>query len=460
MHYKRRFLGVLVILVLMVGVIFAGKMGIRSIEENIDLTSWFSQKETIYFWYVDENMTSYINSAAVSFSENHEVRVIPILASDSNYLEEINKASLHSEQIPDAYIVSNDSLEKAYLTGLAGKILDEQNLCNSQNFPKTALDAISYKGKQIGYPLYFDTSVLVYNETYLQEWATQQAHKELAATDEELEGTDEGATLDENLVQTRTQEYFLQAIPGTVNDLLNIADAFDLPEGVDGVMKWDVSDIFYNYWIVGNYLIVGGDSGDDDKQIDVNNQQTIDCLNVYKALNQFFFIESDTVTYPSIVEDFIQGKMVFTIGTTDIIEKLRQAKEDGTFQYDYGFVTMPKVSEELESRSLSVTNVVAINEYSEHKDLANEFASYLVEEYAGELFARSGKASANQNKQTPETQVFFQEYAESVSLPKMMEIGNLWLQLETLFAKIWNGADATPLLTELSDQIATQVIVH
>lgn len=44
---------------------------------------------------------------------------------------------------------------------------------------------------------------------------------------------------------------------------MNIADTFDAPEGVEGVMKWDVNNIFYNYWIVGNYMIVGGDPGDD-----------------------------------------------------------------------------------------------------------------------------------------------------------------------------------------------------
>ena len=77
---------------------------------------------------------------------------------------------------------------------------------------------------------------------------------------------------------------------------MNIADTFDAPEGVEGVMKWDVNNIFYNYWIVGNYMIVGGDPGDDRNDININNPETIQCLEVYKALNQFFFIESDTVT--------------------------------------------------------------------------------------------------------------------------------------------------------------------
>ena len=35
----------------------------------------------------------------------------------------------------------------------------------------------------------------------------------------------------------------------------------------------------------------------------------------------------------------------------------------------------------------------------------------------------------------------------------MMETGNFWLQLEILFSKVWNGADVTTLVQELSDSM-------
>ena len=49
--------------------------------------------------------------------------------------------------------------------------------------------------------------------------------------------------------------------------------------------------------------------------------------------------------------------------------------------------------------------------------------------------------------------MFATEYASSVPLPKMMETGNFWLQLEILFSKVWNGADVTTLVQELSDSM-------
>ncbi|MBE5884614.1 MAG: sugar ABC transporter substrate-binding protein [Lachnospiraceae bacterium] len=458
MNLKSKLIATAAVIIMAAAAIYGSTFSLNVEEEVQDSISWFGNKETIYFWYSDDTMTNYINSAAVAFGEREGVRVIPILTSDSEYLEAVNRETLHSEQMPDVYLLSNDSLEKAYLAGLASEVMDSEGVCTETNFPKAALDAVAYEGKTIAYPMYFETSALVYNKTYLEAWAKQQAEKEIAGAVDEGDDSGmtepvDGATLDQAEVEAKALTYMQQAIPATVEDILNIANTFDVPEGVEGVMKWDVSDIFYNYWIVGDYMIVGGDAGDNEQYMNINNPETIQCLEVYKGLNQFFFIESDTVTYESVVQDFIDGKTVFTIVTTDVLARLQQAKEDGSFAYEYGIATMPEVSRQLQSRSLSVTNAVVINGYSEHKALANEFAAYLTGEYSATLYDRTGKMSANLHADTDNQalQTFFMEYAESVSLPKMMETGNFWLQLEILFSKVWNGEDVTMLVQELAD---------
>lgn len=466
MYFKRRVVAVAAVGAMAAALLYGSTLEMKTQTQEESRLSWFSpKKETIYFWYSDEALTNYVNSAAVSFGEREGVRVIPVLTSDSEYLEAVNEASLHSAQLPDAYIISHDSLEKAYLAGLAGEVRDTEGVCGEAYFPPAALSAVSYEGKTVAYPLSFETSALVYNETYLEEWAAQTAKNailsEAAGAEEGQETPDvpEDATVDEALLAERTAEYFAQAIPSTVDDILNIADTFDVPEGVDGVFAWDVSDIFYNYWIVGNYMIAGGDAGDDKSQIDIDNEATRQCLEVYKALNQFFFIESDTVDYASVLQDFIDGRTVFTIATTDAAARLREAKESGELVYDYGFATMPEISVELRSRSMSVTNAVAVNGYSAHKELANRFAAYLTTEYAASLYEMTGRAPAALQAEADNgaLQIFAQEYADSVPLPKMMETGNFWLQLERLFARVWNGEDVTALVQELSDQIISQV---
>lgn len=471
MSFKNKIIAVAAVAAMAVAALYGSTMEISGEADNSRLTL-FGAKETIYFWYTDDALTDYINSAAVSFGEKEGVRVIPVLASGSEYLEAINKASIEEEQIPDAYIVSNDSLEKAYLAGLADEVNDVEGICNSEFFPDAAIDAVTYNDKVIAYPFYYETSALVYNETYIEEWARQQALAELEGSDEgeealedfdsntedtgEDENADEASSdgIDEEALAAKTQEYLMAALPDTMSDILNFADTFDAPEGVEGILEWDVSDIFYNYWFVGNYMIVGGDIGDNAADIDINNDETRQCLEFYADLNQFFSIESDKVTYDSVVQDFIDGRTVFTIGTTDIVKKLDEARADGSLVYDYGIATMPDITDELKSRSMSVTDAVVINGYSKNNELANRFAAYLVNDCADNLYTWTGKVSANAAiDQQDALNIFFVEYSNSVPLPKMMETGDFWMQLEVLFAKVWNGADVETLLNQLAEGI-------
>ncbi len=466
MDLRKRLLAVLAVICMLAAVVYVGASGMK-IREDVESQPFFNNKETIYFWYSDEAMTDYISSAAVAFGQDRDVRVIPVLASDSEYLEAINDASLHGSQIPDVYIISNDSLEKAYLAGLASRIVDEKGVCTLTHFPQTAISAVTYKDKLIAYPYFYETSAFLYNKTYLEAWTAEQLAAQTEGTgvveipddvpdaedpvdDEEYAGED---------VLVVTQEQLAAGIPSNMDEVLAFADNYEAPENVEAVLRWDVSDIFYNYYFVGGYMVVGGESGDDENNINIYNEETKACLQVYQKLNQFFFIESDTVTYESVVQDFIEGKIVFTVATTDVLAKLEAAKADGTFPYEYGIAMIPQPSAQLRGRSLSVTNCVAVNGYSEHRQLANEFAAYLTGSYYADLYERTGKVSANlsANQDNEYLKTFMEEYKNADSLPKMMETSNFWIRLEILFSRVWDGGDIDTLLRELSDQILSQV---
>lgn len=454
MHSQRRLISVLLTVIMVALIIFGsnGELTVKEPENPEEETTWTSQKETIYVWYSDPALESYVNSAAVSFGEAEGVRVIPVLKTTSTLLSDIYEATMDPEQkTPDAYVINNDELEQAYLSGLATEIQNASGMVNEAWYPLTALSAVTYHMKMVAYPFYYETSILVYNKDYIEMWLRQQADRAALAA-EGYEEENEGGGWSENCVGE-------DGVPLTVEGLLKFADTFDAPEGVDGVMKWDVSDIFYNYWIVGNYLIVGGECGDDNLNVDIYNNETVDCLKTYQELSQFFFIEPENSDSETVLQDFMEGRLVFTIGTTDVVKKLEQAKQEGVFVYDYGVAKLPDVSDALESRTLSVTNALAINGFSEHKDLANRFAEYLTRANTPEFYSKSGKmATALQACRGDELlTTFMEQYAASISLPKMMEIGNLWLQLEALFAKVWNGEEILPLVQELEAQISTQI---
>lgn len=386
-------------------------------------------RPTITLWYTDEVLEDYLASMALDYLEEYDVRVLPVLTSGLEYLEAVNEASLNNENMPDLYIVSNDSLEKAHLAGLAAEIENPNEVVSVQNFPQTALDAVTYRNKLVAYPLYFETSALVCNRTYLE-----QAAGELSVSEEEL-------------------------IPETIDDILSFADEYNAPETVEAVFKWDVSDIFYNYFFAGNYIDVGGACGDDENQIDIYNLEAVRGLKAYQDLNQFFSIDAENSSYASVVQDFLDGKLVFTVATTDILSRIADAKAEGAFGYEYQVVPLPDVNDEVQTRGLSVTNAVAVNGYSEKKELANAFAAWLSSAGQDKLYARTGRVPAGRNVAYDVVGMdgFVEEYSDSIPMPKLMTTANFWVQMEIAYTKIWSGENVSDILKNLSEQIMTQV---
>ena len=123
MSLKKRLITVGVIAAaaaLIFGIAKSGKAITEKVEESVFHKG--NGKETLYLWYTDEALTSYLSSAAVTYNETHDVRIVPVLESGLEYLENINQATLGEENIPDLYVLSHDSLEKAYLAGLAHEV--------------------------------------------------------------------------------------------------------------------------------------------------------------------------------------------------------------------------------------------------------------------------------------------------------------------------------------------------
>lgn len=464
MSLKQRLLAIFIIACVLISVSLVGLFGVQMKEEKdtlvVDNTP---KKETMYFWYSDEEMADFIASAAVEFGQERDVRVIPVLVSPNDYLETINEATMTGTQMPDAYILDNDSLGRAYLAGLADVVDDNLEVLNTNLFPNAALSAVTYRDKLVAYPYYFETSAMLYNKTYLQEWTTAQlAGGGLA--DEDVEWSDEYIDPDDpNYEDTDGKLNISQAqleagIPTTLDELLAFADNYDAPENVEAVLKWDVSDVFYNYYFAGSYMNVGGPNGDDPAQLHIYKPETVQCLQIFQNLNQFFSIDPDDVTMDGVLQEFIDGKIVFSIVKPDAVEVLETAKEEGRFAYEYGIIEMPKLSEELNGSTMAVTKAIAINGYSKHKALANEFATFLTTMYLDKLYSRAGKLSACYNESQAHTSLnaFVKQYETSVSLPKLLEYGNFWLQLEIMLSRVWVGEDVDVEIRALTNQIAAQ----
>ena len=184
MSLKKRLAAVLVVAIA-AGLTFGIAKSGREITEKQEEIIFSPEKETIYLWYTDEILTSFLSSVAVSYNETHDVRVVPVLESGPEYLEKINQATIAGEG-PDLYIIGNDSLEKAYLAGLAEEVEPSGTEAMKDEYIGTGLLAATYKDKIIGYPFYFETSALIYNKTYLQDMAVTRMQAEEVQAAEDL----------------------------------------------------------------------------------------------------------------------------------------------------------------------------------------------------------------------------------------------------------------------------------
>lgn len=471
---RKRIVSVILIICLLVLLLYGGQKQAGSNSSG----GLFNRKETLVLWYTDEGISNYIESTAYEYYKNTGIKVVTQLVSGLEYLEKISEASLGKDG-PDMFIVNSDSLEKAYLAGLTSPIRDINGVINNEHYSQSALNAVTYKDKLLGYPFYYETSVFLYNHTYVADYAKKKLEEEADAAEGEaaqaaLDAAGEAALSEQEAIEAANMEpvnieaadeiktegaVVENAIPHTIEDILSFASGYDAPEQVEFVFKWDVSDIFYNYFIVGNYITVGGTAGDNKNEINIYNEEAMKCMMVYQGLNQFFSIDTKEVTYDSILKEFAEGKTVFTVATTDAIALLEEEKAAGNFPYEYGITTLPAINDELETKSLSVTNALVVNGYSNKKQLTNDFARFLVYDKGEGLYERSGKICSRQDAKYKNQAInsALKVYQSSTSLPKMLETGNFWAQLEVAFANIWQGADVNTELKSLSEQIMTQV---
>ena len=506
MNLKMRLAVVLLIVCALAMEIYVGMVDTEEREHGEDPV--YVAKDTITLWYTDEALTDYLSSVALNYYEDTDIHVELQLVSGLEYLETINQNSIHEYQYPDMFIVGNDSLGKAYLSGLASEIKDTDRVLTDMYFCETALNAVTYNGRYVAYPMYYETSYLLYNRTYLEQMAQAQVLEEWFEAKEHAgdAGADAGAadagmadggdvdadagtaggdtgaggdmeaadevweesvlllTEEEFLAspefEQRTEARILRLVPDSIEEILNFADEYDAPENVDSIFKWDVSDIFYNYFFAGDSIRIGGAAGDNPDIIDIYNENTIRCLNIYQDLNQFFSIDADTTTYAGVMQEFIDGKIIFTLATTDAVETLEEAKAEERFAYDYGVALIPDLTDELAAKEVSVTSCIAINGYSDKKEAAGTFARYICVDYSDSMYSRTGKAAARSDIWHGENVVFNTidlAYALSVPMPKVVESSNFWVELEMCFTNIWLGDDANLTLKKLSEQIKEQV---
>lgn len=353
------------------------------------------KKQEINLWYTDASMDTYMAAAAGAFGREHGITVTPRQMSAIDYLENINEQNIQETDIADVYILNSESLEKAYMAGLTVPLEKDMS-----EYPQIAASACSYGGEKLALPVYFETEYFLYNKDIVEE--APESFREIMdfASGDELSG--ENAEKYQNL---------------------------------ESILKWDVLDLFCNYQFVGAYLKLGGENGDDKTVVDINNEQVLEALTFYKELNQSLYFDAEEVEYDSMLQSFLEGKLLYTIAKTDSLTLLQQSG------MNYGIAAIPQLTDSLDSKGISVNYVAVVNPYSTAPELAKELAEYISDEFAEKCYELSGKLPCKKLDSYPAEEFahVMTAYENSVQLPKLMGTTNFWVELEVALNNIWKA---------------------
>ena len=259
----------------------------------------------------------------------------------------------------------------------------------------------------------------------------------------------------------------------------------------------NVADIFYNFFFIANYVNLGGATGDNKAEVDLSAEELVRCLEYYQSLNAFFAIDADEVTTENVLQEFIDGKIVYTIAKTDAIARLDAAIAEGSVYqvpeeeaegedqteteapegeeqpteeeteeqqpgdngYFYGIAQVPDLTGELHTKGLSVTNSVVVNAYSKERELAKELARYLTYDKVDSLYTTANKMPAKMGVSyaNEEMNLLLAQYEDSVEVPKITDLSNYWIEMEIAFANIWRGNDVGTEIDAVNQMVHAQL---
>ena len=358
---------------------------------------------TLRIWYSDEHLMSYIQFCAADYElANKNVDIVLSQIPEADYVDTLTQDALKKNTV-DLYLIDNDRLEQVKLAGIAQENT-MTDIYNIYNYSQKALDACTYHDELIAYPLYFDTSFLLYNADYVGD------------------------------------EVF-----NTFEDIKSFADGYEVPadSSISTIFTCDLEDIFYNYGYLGAYLNIGGSHGDDKTQLFDINPELTKAVSLYQQLINFFYINIDEVDYFTCVNGFENGSIMFTVGDMAMYSRVKDVEGLNT-----GVLALPDMSDTIATAPMSVTTAVVVNPFSENRIIAESFAKYLTYTNAGKIYEQSGMPSCRMIEYEDENlNRIYESYEKSVPKLKMMYSDEFYAMLEVSMHNIAGGSeDAQALL--------------
>lgn len=369
---------------------------------------------TINIWYDDAAYSPYIEYVAQQLSAANELLTVnPVFTDTDNYLDNVYKAAIgkaDEQPSPDVYLINSDDLQKIYLTGIMAENDTYSSKYTTGLYGNAVINACTYDGKLYGYPLSFNTGIMVYNKKYVTQ-------------------------------------------PDTFTNIAEYSNSYKVDDNnkdVQLITAWDSTDMFLNYGFAAPYLNIGGTSSDDKNIADVDDSKLKEAMTGYAQLKNDYALYT-TTDENYCIDKFKNGNLIYTI-----IRSERLSELDDT-DIDYGVCNIPDINSNLKSAAISTTDMAVVNPYSDNQEAAKTVAHALSYDYAVDMYKYCKKPSVRNDcefiKNADNYKALYSVYSDSVVKAQFVGADEIYLRYELMIKKIWLGTPVNDAVTEFENMI-------
>lgn len=381
-----------------------------------DLMKYWKHKaktDNLSCWYTSEADKIWLESAAKDFEEQYSIKINLVYYDGVNFFDDMNQVN-QSGNGPDVYLMGNDQLELARDSGMAEENTWLTASFWKDNYPEIAKEAVTYKEKQYGYPVYFDTYCLVYDAKLLEN------------------------------------------APASIDDILTFLDEYEDTGSTKAVFRWDVADPYVNSMFLASYANLFGENGDDTAEFVINDEMSVEAMKYFQSLSAYLWMDKSNISHDTVMNRIKDETLVLGLCKSDILPTLYEMEHEET---DYQISYVPSLTDKLSSTTFSTTYGAFVNPYGQDRYLGNMFALYLSYAYSDKQFSGNGKlpvrnlADEFDNMQS----VIYAQYLNSKPVPKVMVLGDYLTESGIAFDAIWDGEDVKEQLDWLQNTMEQKI---
>jgi maltose-binding protein MalE len=366
---------------------------------------------TVNVWYNDENYTDYLNYIAERFHDANEfVTVQPVYTEQNHIVDAVYDENIHGDGVVDVYLMDSSDLEQAYLSGMLAENDIYTDNYTEEYYPVEAVNAACYGGKLYGYPVTFNTAVMVYNKKYVSSVST------------------------------------FEEITSFIKNYQVNADN----QNVTTLITWDTASMMINYAFGGSYMTVGGAAAESADIIDIQTESFRTALEDFAELRNAYGISKSGISQEECLKRFTNGQLLYTIIESKNLSVLNAS------DVDYGICKIPAVKQGYATKSLSDTTIAVVSPYSKNQETAKALAYAISFDYAEVFEEYTGLVSARQDLKSVHEEGYkalYEVYGESDIHAKYMGAEGFYLRYEILLHNLWSGENADEAFNQFYQNI-------